>query len=45
MQSDLDRRFKATGHTQRLLPALHPAELPRRRKRSTSRVSRPSSRW
>ena len=28
MQQALDRRFKETGHVERLLPAAHPGELP-----------------
>ena len=44
MQRALDGMFKATGPRERLLPAVHPAVVPRRRRPSTSRASRRSAR-
>ena len=45
MQAEMDARIKAAGARERLLPAVHPRELPASARPSTSRASRRSWRW
>ena len=42
MQAEVDDRIKAAGARERLLPAVHPRELPAAARPSTSRASAPS---